>query len=100
MAAAYFVIGNETFFSVLKAVGLSSILFLVVAAFMLPALGGAGGLALPATVIVTFAAAIWGISIGLQASFAQAALIGVIFTGIYWASSSVLGSGASLSGAV
>ena len=57
-------------------------------------------LMVPATVIVTFAAAIWGISIGLQASFAQAALIGVIFTGIYWASSSVLGSGASLSGAV
>ena len=100
MAAAYFIIGKVSFFSALKAVGLSIILSLVAAAFMLPALGGAGGLALPMTVIVTFAAAIWGISIGLQATFGQAALIGVVFTGIYWLASSLLGFGTSLSGAV
>ena len=100
MAAAYFVIGKVTFFSAVKAVGLSTILFLVAGAFMLPALGGAGALALPITVIVTLGAAIWGISLGLQATFGQAALIGVIFTGIYWASSSLLGFGTSISGSV
>lgn len=98
MAAAYFVIGKVTFISALKAVGLSTLLFIVAGAFMLPALDGAGALAVPITVIVTFGAAIWGIGLGLQATFSQVALIGVIFTGIYWASSSLLGLGSSISG--
>ena len=100
MAAAYFVIGKVTFLSALKAVGMSMLLFLVAGAFMLPALGGSGALALPLTIIVTFAAAIWGISIGLKATFTQAALIGVLFTIIYWLLSGLLGFGVSLSGFV
>lgn len=99
MGAAYFIIGKVSFFSALKAVGLSITLFILAGVFMLPALSAADPLAVAITVLVALAAATWGISIGLQASFGQAALIGAIFTVIYWLFSSLLGFGLSLSGA-
>ncbi len=82
MAAAYFVVGRVSFLEALKAVLLSALLTFIAAVLVLPALGSIGGLAIPLTLVVTFAAAAWGVSIALKSTFWQGAIISVLILGI------------------